>query len=196
MVPSLLRAFVMFSLGMFFLRSNIKIVSFRNLFFTIVLIVSFFPKFIFSLAFWFSISAVFYIFLYVKYFSRINIIFKFLLFNFWIFFAMNPLVHYFFDITTLYQLYSPFLTYIFIVFYPLELFLHILTFGNIFDTYLELFISKDIITYTFSTPLWFLIIYILISLFSVFFKIGFYILNLILLFFNIFIYSLGLLVYN
>lgn len=68
-VPSLLRAFVMFCLGIFLLRSNIKIFSFETLFFTFLIVIALFPKYLFSLGFWFSIMAVFYIFLYIKYFT-------------------------------------------------------------------------------------------------------------------------------
>ncbi len=64
-IPSLLRAFVMLILTIYFLRSNIKIVSYTNLFFTFLIVIALFPKFLFSLGFWFSIIAVFlYIFIY------------------------------------------------------------------------------------------------------------------------------------
>ena len=58
-IPSLLRAFVMLVLTIYFLRSNIKIVSYTNLFFTFLIVIALFPKFLFSLGFWFSIIAVF-----------------------------------------------------------------------------------------------------------------------------------------
>ena len=58
-IPSLLRAFVMLILTIYFLRSNIKIVSYTNLFFTFLIVIALFPKFLFSLGFWFSIIAVF-----------------------------------------------------------------------------------------------------------------------------------------
>lgn len=188
-VPSLLRAFVMLSLGIFLLRSNIKLISFTNLLFTFLLIVAFFPKYIFSISLWFSMSGVFYIFLYIKYFSEIkSMIIKLLLFNFWIYFAMNPIVHYFFPNTTYEQLYSPFITILFTFFYPIELFLHLFGFAGIFDSYLKIFLEKEFIMFDVTTHLFIFILYISLSFLSIKSKKSFILLNILLFGFTVYLY--------
>ena len=188
-VPSLLRAFVMLSLGIFLLRSNIKLISFTNLLFTFLLIVVFFPKYIFSISLWFSMSGVFYIFLYIKYFSEIkSMIMKLLLFNFWIYFAMNPIVHYFFPNTTYEQLYSPFITILFTFFYPIELFSHLFGFAGIFDSYLKIFLEKEFIMFDVTTHLFIFILYISLSFLSIKSKKSFILLNILLFGFTVYLY--------
>lgn len=187
-VPSLFRAFIMLFLGLLFLRSNIKIFSFETLLFTLLLIVSLFPSYIFSLSLWFSICGVFYIFLYIQYFKDINKIFSIIFFNFWIFFIFNPIVHFFFEVTSYAQLYSPILTLIFTVFYPLELFLHLISYGNILDFLLEKFFSLEYSSFEILTPLWFFIIYVFCSFCSIFSKNAFFILNILMLCFNLYLF--------
>lgn len=187
-VPSLLRAFVMLVFGVFLLRYNIKILSFKMLFFLTFFIISFFPKFLFSLGFWFSILAVFYIFLYVRYFKNFNKYIQLVFFNFWIFFAMNPIIHYFFEITSIKQLVSPFISIVFIVFYPFELISHIFNIGGLLDDYLLYFINSSIDIYKVLTPFWFFCFYLLISFVSIFYKYGFYVLNILMLAYGVWIY--------
>ena len=122
-VPSLLRAFVLFCLGIFLLRSNIKIVSFMTLLFTFLIVIAFFPRYLFSIGFWFSTSAVFYIYLFVQYFKKLKKWQMLIFFNTWMFLIFNPIVHYFFYQTALEQFYSILLTIAFTVFYPFENFL-------------------------------------------------------------------------
>jgi competence protein ComEC len=188
-VPSLLRAFVMFSLGVYLLRFKIKIVSFVNLLLVLLIIVAFFPKYIFSLSLWFSFSGVFYIFLFIKYFKDMKSkILQVLLFNFWIYLAMNPIVHYFFTTTTLEQLYSPFITLAFVVFYPFVLASHLFGFPSILDEYVISFLSKDFIVYEVSTHISVFILYIISSFSAIFNKYAFYILNISLFSFIIQVY--------
>lgn len=84
MVPSLLRAFIMFFLAFIFLRSNVKVLSFQTLLITFLIIVTIYPKYIFSISLWFSVTGVFYIFLYIKYFKNLPKIFSlyFLIYGF------------------------------------------------------------------------------------------------------------------
>ncbi len=187
-VPSLLRAFLMLLVATFFLRNNIKVLSFQTLALTLVLLLAFFPKLVFSISLWFSISAVFYIFLYIKYFKNLSKVSSFLFFNVWIFLVFNPIVHYFFPSTSYEQLYSPIITLGFVVFYPLELLLHISSYASLLDTYIIKFLNYDINSFDIFTPLWFFISYILISLYSVFNKYAFYLLNILLFIFNIYLY--------
>ncbi|PLY05176.1 MAG: competence protein [Arcobacter sp.] len=187
-VPSLLRAFVMFFIGIYFLRSNIKILSFQTLLITLLVIVSLYPKYLFSISLWFSMFGVFYIFLYLQYFKDLPKLFSFFLFNFWIFFVFNPIVHFFFLNTSYEQLISPFITVIFTIFYPLELFLHFIGYESLLDEYLLQFLDYKMSIYDVSTPLYFFILYVLTSLYAIFNKTAFIILNILLVIFNIYLY--------
>ncbi|MCP4969872.1 MAG: ComEC/Rec2 family competence protein [Arcobacter sp.] len=188
-VPSLLRSFIMFIIGIFLLRRNIKLLSFMTLFLTFCLVLALFPRFCFSISFWFSIIGVFYIFLYIKYFKNLPKLFSFLFFNIWIFFVFNPIVHYFFYNTSYEQMLSALITLLFTIFYPLELFVHIIGYSSILDKYIVCFLEYDIAVYDFETSLYFFILYILVSLLSVFKKSFFIFLNILLLLFNIFLYK-------
>ncbi len=189
LVPSLLRAFVMMSFAVFLLRFDIKIFSFLTLLIVAMLILAFFPEFLFSLSFFFSLIAVFYIFLFVRYFKDIKSkLLALLFFNIWIFFAMKPVVHFFFANTTFEQLLSPFLSMAFIVFYPLSLLFHILDFGGFFDDYLLVFFSHTFDVHIVSSSLWFFMFYLIISFLAIFYKYAFYFLNFLLLGFSFYLY--------
>jgi competence protein ComEC len=188
MVPSLLRAFAMFVFALFLLRSNIKILSFETLFIIILGLTALFPKLLFSLSFWFSVSGVFYIYLFLHYFKGLNKYLQLLLFNFWIYLAMNPIVHYFFPVTSVQQLLSPILTILFSVFYPVTLFLHFTGFGDLFDEILLFAVNIKIDSFDISTPVSIFTGYIALSLFSVFNRYAFYLLNIFIVLFSLYLY--------
>ncbi len=167
-VPSLLRAFTMSVIGFLFYARAVEVVSFLNLFIAVSVILAFFPKLVFSIGFWFSVAGVFYIFLFLKYFGDLNKAAIFFLLNFWVFFMMMPLVHYFFPVFSFYQLLSPFVSMLFTVFYPLELFLHIFGFGDFLDGLILKFINIKGEVYNFRTDFYFLSIFILFSFGAVF----------------------------
>lgn len=187
-VPSLLRAFIMFVIGIFLLRSNIKILSFNTLLLTLLLIVSIYPKFLFSISLWFSIIGVFYIFLYLQYFKNLPKVLSFFFFNIWIFLVFNPIVHYFFENTSYEQLISPFITILFTIFYPLELFFHLIGQGSLLDSFIIEFLNYKIVSFTSKTPLWLFIVYTITSLVSIYKKEAFIFLNILMLGFNLFMY--------
>lgn len=188
-VASLTRAFVMMTMGIYLLRCNIKLFSFTTLFVVLGFVLALFPKYIFSLSLWFSIFGVFYIFLYIQYFKDIkNKLLHLLLFNFWIYLAMNPLVHYFFPLTTYEQMLSPFLTMAFTLFYPLELFAHIFSFGGFLDEYILMFLSYEFKTFDKVTSLWFLVLFMVFSFYAIFNKKAFYFLNILLFAFTVYLY--------
>lgn len=190
-VPSLLRAFVMLVLALFLLRSNIKILSYKTLLYTFLLVITFIPSFIFSLGFWFSIIAVFYIFLYLQYFKNMNKYFSFLFFNFWIFLVFNPIVHYFFTQTSYEQLLSPFITMVFSLFYPFEIFLHLFDISIYFDDFIESFLNHKIDVFEVKTSIYFLVIYSSISFLSIYKKSFFISLNILMIFFNLYLYLIA-----
>lgn len=188
LVPSLLRAFVMFIFGIFLLRTNIKLISYETLLFISLLIISFFPKYLFSLSLWFSIGAVFYIFLFLQYFKDLPKVGQFLLFNVWIYLAMNPISHYFFGTTSLVQLSSPLFTIGFTLFYPMEAFAHLFGFGGVFDVVLEFWLNVKTYSYEIFTPNWFFNLYLLLSFLSIWFLRVFMTLNVLFIGFNIYLY--------
>lgn len=187
-VPSLLRAFVLFCLGIFLLRSNIKIISYMTLFFTFLIVIALFPKYIFSIGFWFSTSAVFYIYLFMQYFKNLNRWFLLVFFNFWMFLIFNPIVHYFFPQTALEQFYSIPITIFFTIFYPFEIIAHIFDFSIYFDEYIKIFLDYKFYVYEVFTPLYFMILYIVVSFLSIFSKKAFIGLNILMLGFNLYMY--------
>ena len=187
-VPSLLRAFVMSILGIFLLRSNIKIVSFETLFFASLISLILFPSFIFSIGFWFSVIAVLYIFLFLKYFQNLNKYFQILFFNVWMFLVFNPIIHYFFTQTAYEQFISIILSILFAPFFIFEIFAHISDFAIFFDDYINAFLNYEIVSFDFKTNLYFFLFYLLFSFLSIFYKYAFYLLNLSFVAFNILLY--------
>lgn len=190
-VPSLLRAFVLFCMGIFLLRSNIKIFSYTTLLYTFLIVIAIFPKFIFSIGFWFSIFAVFYIYLFIQYFKNGNKILLYIFFNIWMFLIFNPIVHFFFAQTAIEQFYSIPITIFFTIFYPLEIVAHIFNISSYFDNYLKIFLENKIYVYEVFTPLYFFILYILFSFFSIWSKKSFFILNILMIGFNFYLYISG-----
>lgn len=188
-VASFLRAFVMFIIGVYLLRHNIKLISFQTLALTIIFIIVFFPKLLFSLSLWLSIAGVFYIFLFIKYFKDLNKILAFVLFNIWIFLALNPIVHYIFPTTSFMQLFSPIFTILFTLFYPISLALHIIGYGDIFDGLIEFWLVQEVYTKELFTSPFAFVSYLAISFLSIFSKKVFLVLNFALCTFNIYIFA-------
>lgn len=191
LVPSFLRAFVMFILGLLLLRNHIKLFSFETLLITLLLILAFFPKYIFSISLWFSIAGVFYIFLFFEYFKQLPKVGQFVLFNAWIYLAMNPITNFFFGTTSYLQLTSSFLTLLFTFFYPVVALLHLLGFGGVFDEYLLKMFQLEAYSSEVLTPLWFLSFYVLFSLLAIKKKAFFVVLNILLVGFTCYIFYIN-----
>ena len=187
-VPSLLRAFVLFSLGLYLLRSNIKVISYLTLFYTFLIVIALFPQYIFNIGFWFSIFAVFYIYLFIQYFKNGNKILLYIFFNIWMFLIFNPIVHFFFAQTAIEQFYSIPITIFFTIFYPLEIVAHIFNISLYFDDYLKIFLENKINVYEVYTPLYFFILYILFSFLSIWSKKAFWVLNILMIGFNLYLF--------
>ena len=187
-IPSLLRAFVMLILTIYFLRSNIKIVSYTNLFFTFLIVIALFPKFLFSLGFWFSIIAVFYIFLFIQYFKNLNKYFQIIFFNVWMFLVFNPIVHFYFPQTTYEQFLSIIINILFPIFYVFEIVAHIFGFAIYFDGFIKDFLSYKMNVFSVETPFYFLLIYMIFSFASVFNKKAFWSLNILVVLFNLYLH--------
>jgi competence protein ComEC len=166
--PSFLRAFVLSLFGFFLFSRHIKIISFGTLLLSLSFILILFPRLLFSLSFWFSVSGVFYIFLFLKHFGNLRKIWVFVLINFWVFALMMPIIHYVFTVFTPLQLYSPLLSMIFIPFYPLEVVLHLINHGNLLDSWLTSLLNLKTTFYEISTPFWFLLVFVALSILSIF----------------------------
>jgi competence protein ComEC len=140
---SLLRSYIMMVIGWIALISGIRVISFSFLVTAIMVIFIIFPKLLLSLAFWFSIAGVFYIYLLIERFNINNRLLMTIFISFSIFILMLPIVHTIFSITATTQLYSPLLSLLFSIFYPISILLHIIGFGNLFDGLLEQLFSLD-----------------------------------------------------
>lgn len=187
-VPSLLRAFVMFVFAIFLLRYNIKLFSYTTLLIVFLIVISLFPKYFFSLGFWFSIIAVFYIFLFIQYFSNLNKYLQIGFFNFWMFLVFNPIVHFYFPQTSYEQFLSPIITILFTFFYPFEILAHLFDFAIYFDGFIKKFLYWDMYVYNVETPFYFFIVYLMFSLASIFYKKAFWLLNILMIIFNLYLY--------
>ena len=135
--PSLLRSYMMVFVAWVVLLLGIELLSFTLLCSIIAFLLASSPSLLVSLSFWFSVSGVFYIFLILHYSQKSSKhLLNLLYIPFGIFVLMLPIVHSVFPITSFYQFLSPFLSLIFIFFYPLVMLLHLLGFGNILDSVL------------------------------------------------------------
>ncbi len=186
---SLIRSYIMILFGWLLIIIGVELISFEFLTMVILITVAIFPKMGFSLSFWLSIAGVFYIFLLLKNFKIKNSIAITLIISFGIFILMLPITHIFFTTISKTQLYSPILSLIFTIFYPLTIFLHILNMGDIFDTALLRLFELESSTQDFKMPILYGVFYILLSIGAIYSKILFYILILISLVFTIYIYT-------
>ena len=166
-VPSYIRSLIMALFTFYLLLKNISLLNYSTLFFSILICISLFPQLLFSLGFLFSIYGVFFIFLYMNHFSKffsnfINII----LLNLWTFLAMITPVLYFFPLVSLQQLLCIPLSVLFVVFYPLVLFLHLINFGYLLDSFLLEFFSFKLYSKELAVSFYVFISYLLLSLLS------------------------------
>ncbi len=181
-IPSLIRAFVMSMITFLFLLKAIKIIAFTNLTITIVSIIAFFPKIVFSIGFWLSVAGVFFIFLFLHHFRDLKKYQIFLFIHFFLFIAMLPLSYYLFHQASIYQLFSIPLSMIFGIFFPLELLLHSFNFGFLFDFILIKLLTLKIELKYAEISEYFLILYFILAFASIFKKWIFYLFNVVLLY--------------
>jgi competence protein ComEC len=184
---SLLRSYIMMLVAWALLIIGMDLLSFSFLSIVMLLLLLIFPKLLLSLAFWFSVMGVFYIFLLLQYFSTLNKYLMTLVISFAIFVLMTPIVHVFFPLVTPLQLSSPFLSLLFSFFYPISIFLHFLGFGNLFDDLLLKLFSLESEEQQLLLSWKYAVVYILFSLGSIFSKWVFYALLL-----GSFLFSVGM----
>ncbi|GAA7375605.1 ComEC/Rec2 family competence protein [Helicobacter pylori] len=176
-LPSFFRAFLMGLLGFLACFFGVRILSFKLLVLACCIAIALLPKLLFSVGFLLSVCGVWYIFLFLK---HTQIFFKdssFLMRSFQVislsalvFLNMLIIAHAFFPMFSPYQLFSIPLGLIFIVFFPLSLFLHAVGFGSLLDRLLSM--PLTIPTISIPSPLWLLGVYLFLTILSVrFFKV-------------------------
>ena len=170
-VPSFTRSLVMALFGFYLLIKNIKILSFFNLFLCVLICISLYPNLLFSVGFFFSVLGVFYIFLYLHHFAKFFSAFvNLILVNVWTFLMMIIPVLYFFPLISYQQFLAIFLSLIFVLFYPLVLFLHLINLGFVLDEVLLSFFAFKFHSTNFIVPFWAFYIYLLFSLLGIRFR--------------------------
>jgi len=175
--PSLVRSFAMVLVGWGMLLLGMELLSFTFLTAVFLILCMAFPSLLVSLGFWLSVAGVFYIFLLLQYTKTWN---KWLItlgvIPIGIFILMLPIVHGIFSVTSIYQLLSPVLSLMFVVFYPLVMLLHILGWGAIFDTLLLSLFSLPSESQEHILPLWMVAFYGFVSIGAIWYRRIFYIL--------------------
>ena len=170
-IPSYIRSLIMAFWAFYLLCKNIKIINFFTLFTSICLCIALYPRLLLSVGFLFSVLGVFYIFLYLHHFSKkINNFLNAIFLNIWTFFAMVLPVLYFFPLISYQQILAIVLSGIFVIFYPLALFLHFIGCGYLFDPILDEFFKFKLYKTDIKISFWIFITYIIISLISIRFK--------------------------
>ncbi|MCQ2774368.1 ComEC/Rec2 family competence protein [Helicobacter pylori] len=176
-LPSFFRAFLMGLLGFLACFFGVRILSFKLLVLACGIAIALLPKLLFSVGFLLSVCGVWYIFLFLK---HTQIFFK--TSSFWmrsfqaialsvlVFLNMLIIAHAFFPMFSPYQLFSIPLGLIFIVFFPLSLFLHAVGLGSLLDHILSM--PLTIPTISVSSPLWLLGVHLFLTILSArFFKV-------------------------
>jgi competence protein ComEC len=166
--PSLVRSYAMVLVGWSMVVLGVELLSFTFLASVILLLVVLFPSLLASLGFWFSVAGVFYIYLLLHHMKALS---KWQLTLFaiplGIFVLMLPVVHAVFPVSSVYQLFSPLLSLLFIPFYPLAMLLHLMGVGEVLDGMLLWLFSLPKESWAHQLPLWILGLYLILSLVSV-----------------------------
>ncbi|OPG51567.1 ComEC/Rec2 family competence protein [Helicobacter pylori] len=176
-LPSFFRAFLMGLLGFLACFFGVRLLSFKLLILACCIAIALLPKLLFSVGFLLSVCGVWYIFLFLK---HTQIFFKtssFLMRSFQVislsalvFLNMLIIAHAFFPMFSPYQLFSIPLGLIFIVFFPLSLFLHVVGLGSLLDHILSM--PLIIPTISVPSPLWLLGVHLFLTILSArFFKV-------------------------
>ncbi|GAA7374082.1 ComEC/Rec2 family competence protein [Helicobacter pylori] len=176
-LPSFFRAFLMGLLGFLACFFGVRLLSFKLLILACCIAIALLPKLLFSVGFLLSVCGVWYIFLFLKHTQAFFKTSSFLMRSFQvislsalIFLNMLIVVHAFFPMFSPYQLFSIPLGLIFIVFFPLSLFLHAVGLGSLLDRILNMPLA--IPTISVPSPLWLLGAHLFLTILSArFFKV-------------------------
>ncbi|RVY59143.1 ComEC family DNA internalization-related competence protein [Helicobacter pylori] len=176
-LPSFFRAFLMGLLGFLACFFGVRLLSFKLLILACCIAIALLPKLLFSVGFLLSVCGVWYIFLFLKhtqiFFKTSSFLrrsFQAISLSALVFLNMLIIVHAFFPMFSPYQLFSIPLGLIFIVFFPLSLFLHAVGLGSLLDHFLSM--PLTIPTISVPSPLWLLGVHLFLTILSArFFKV-------------------------
>jgi len=129
--PSLIRAFILEMVLFLVLFSLKEINSFKVLVIVVFVSLYIFVDKVFSIGYLLSIAGVFYIYLFFKYIKPT--FFTSIFLSFYLYLMMFFYSHYFFGEFNYFQLLSPIVNLAFVVFYPIEIFLHLINKGDLLD---------------------------------------------------------------
>jgi len=175
--PSLVRSYAMLVLGWWLVLMGVELLSFRLLVTIILALIVLMPSLLFSLGFWLSVSGVFYIFLLLQYTKEMNKWqISILVIPVGIFLLMLPVVHMIFTATSPWQLSSPLLSLLFVPFYPLVMFLHLIGEGGLLDSMVLGLFALPQGSEEKLLPLWLGLPYIGLSISAIFYQKAFYLL--------------------
>ena len=187
--PSLVRSYTMMLVGWIVLLLGVELISITFLVIVVLILLVIFPMLLLSLAFWFSVAGVFYIFLLLHYFSTVNRYLMTTLISVVIFILMLPIVHMIFPLVSSLQIFSPILSLIFSLFYPISMLLHLFGVGDIFDTMLIKLFTLEAKEHLFLLPSYYGGLYLLLSFCAIFSRWLFYLLLLVSTLFAIGLFS-------
>ncbi|MEJ8619910.1 ComEC/Rec2 family competence protein [Helicobacter pylori] len=176
-LPSFFRAFLMGLLGFLACFFGVRLLSFKLLILACCIAIALLPKLLFSVGFLLSVCGVWYIFLFLKhtqiFFKTSSFLrrsFQAIALSVLVFLNMLIIAHAFFPMFSPYQLFSIPLGLIFIVFFPLSLFLHAVGLGFLLDHILSM--PLTIPTISIPSPLWLLGAHLFLTILSArFFKV-------------------------
>ncbi|GAA7992669.1 ComEC/Rec2 family competence protein [Helicobacter pylori] len=176
-LPSFFRAFLMGLLGFLACFFGVRLLSFKLLILACCIAIALLPKLLFSVGFLLSVCGVWYIFLFLKHTQAFFKTSSFLARSFQaislstlVFLNMLIIAHAFFPMFSPYQLFSIPLGLVFIVFFPLSLFLHAVGLGSLLDNVLSM--PLTIPTISVPSPLWLLGVHLFLTILSArFFKV-------------------------
>lgn len=144
--PAMVRSFGMIAVGYWLYDRGVKILSFQTLFVTIGLLLAFFPKLFFSMAFWFSAFGVLLIFIFIRYYEHWKAWQIFLALNVWLYITMLPISLSIFGTFGWFHPSSVALNILFNLYYPLVMLLHAIGQGQLLDPYLlRMFESAQVV---------------------------------------------------
>ena len=175
--PSLIRAYVLeivVFLYAYYLQNPFSLKVLGAVFLLSLII---FGEKVFSIGYFLSITGVFYIYLFFRYYKPTLI--NSVVLSFYMFGVMFIISHSFFGNFNIYQLFSPFVNVAFTFFYPLEIVLHLFGVSGVLDGLILKYLSLGADFVNVKFPLWFGVVFLLVSISAFFSKRLFYGINLL-----------------
>lgn len=173
-VASLMRAYTMLLVGYFLHDRGFKVVSIQTLLVSLITLLVLWPRLFFMMGFWLSVSGVYFIFLYLHYFSSGSKIVHMVLISIWVYLMMTPVSLVLFGNYSLYHPLSIIWSLLFTLFYPLALLLHLIGYGQLLDGLLQYLLAVDTKGVTFAISTWWLLPYMGLAVGAYFSKLLFY----------------------